>query len=144
MPFPFVVALIPMPPRLPVDAISVTENMAAPLGRLCVTMLPLAFPFSEDAPALPPPSPMRSPFAVQARPRVSGGYLFAIAVDLPDKAGFGVFLYRLAEDVKLERHCNETLGATHLGQLHPFHLIIELLFDYQQVCHYSNHTFQGS
>ncbi|OUO92075.1 hypothetical protein B5F40_01710 [Gordonibacter sp. An230] len=54
-----------------------------------------------------------------------GGHLFALAVEISEKAGFGGYLYGFAEDAKLERHYIEKLGATHLGILHPYHFEID-------------------
>ncbi|MEG0419028.1 phage minor capsid protein, partial [Gordonibacter sp.] len=54
-----------------------------------------------------------------------GGHLFALAVDISQKAGFGGYCYGFAEDKKLERHYVEKLGATHIGRLHPFHFILD-------------------
>lgn len=54
-----------------------------------------------------------------------GGHLFALAVEVSEKAGFGGYLYGFAEDAKLERHYIEKLGAMHVGALHPFHFAVD-------------------
>lgn len=54
-----------------------------------------------------------------------GGHLFALAVEMSDKAGYGGYLYGFAESAKLERHYIEKLGAKHAGWLHPFHFTID-------------------
>lgn len=54
-----------------------------------------------------------------------GGHLFAIAVDISEKASFDGAVTGNAADRKLVEHYCETFGAEHLGIIHPFQFFID-------------------
>jgi len=53
-----------------------------------------------------------------------GGHLFAIAVKISINKGYGGFLFMDAKNTKLVSHYEKTLGATFLGQIHPYRMYI--------------------
>jgi hypothetical protein len=65
-----------------------------------------------------------------------GGHLFAVAVQISINKGYGGFLFMDAKNTKLVRHYEKSLGATFLGQIHPYRMYInekaaqKILFSY--------------
>ncbi|MCL2157909.1 MAG: hypothetical protein FWH48_00710 [Oscillospiraceae bacterium] len=53
-----------------------------------------------------------------------GGHLFAIAVKISIIKGYGGFLFMDAKNTKLVEHYEKSLGATFLGQIHPYRMYI--------------------
>ena len=54
-----------------------------------------------------------------------GGHLFAIAVDMSFKWGYGGFVYGFALNKELLNHYINILGCFFVGILHPYHFLIE-------------------
>ena len=53
-----------------------------------------------------------------------GGHLFAIAAKVSINKGYGGFLFMDAKNTKLVKHYEKSLGATFLGQIHPYRMYI--------------------
>jgi len=54
-----------------------------------------------------------------------GGHLFAIAIKLSNKNGFGGFIYFETKNMELVKHYTKTLGAMHTGGNHEYRMIVE-------------------
>ena len=54
-----------------------------------------------------------------------GGHLFAIAIKLSNKNGFGGFIYFDAKNMDLVKHYTKTLGALLTGGIHEYRMIVE-------------------
>jgi len=53
-----------------------------------------------------------------------GGHLFAIAAKISMSKGYGGFIFMDAKNTKLVKHYEKSLGATFLGQIHPYRMYI--------------------
>ena len=53
-----------------------------------------------------------------------GGHLFAIAAKISIAKSYGGFLFMDAKNAKLVEHYEKSLGATFLGQIHPYRMYI--------------------
>ena len=54
-----------------------------------------------------------------------GGHLFAIAIDISLKKGYGGCIHAIAMDQKILDHYVNNYGAIIVGIMHPFHFVIE-------------------
>lgn len=54
-----------------------------------------------------------------------GGHLFAIAIKKSTERGYGGFVFMDAKNMDLVRHYKETLGAVHIGGVHPYRMFID-------------------
>lgn len=54
-----------------------------------------------------------------------GGHLFAIAIQKSLRLGYGGFVFMDAKNIDLVKHYQETLGATHIGGVHPYRMFVD-------------------
>lgn len=54
-----------------------------------------------------------------------GGHLFAIAIKKSIERGYGGFVFMDAKNIELVEHYHKTLGAVHIGGVHPYRMYID-------------------
>lgn len=54
-----------------------------------------------------------------------GGHLFAIAIKKAIERGYGGFVFMDAKNIELIEHYHKTLGAVHIGGVHPYRMYID-------------------
>ncbi len=54
-----------------------------------------------------------------------GGHLFAIAIKKSIERGYGGFVFMDAKNIELVEHYRKTLGAVHIGGVHPYRMFID-------------------
>ena len=54
-----------------------------------------------------------------------GGHLFAIAIKKSMERGYGGFVFMDAKNIELVEHYRKTLGAVHIGGVHPYRMYID-------------------
>lgn len=54
-----------------------------------------------------------------------GGHLFAIAIKKSIERGYGGFVFMDAKNIELVEHYQKTLGAVHIGGVHPYRMFID-------------------